>query len=149
MRRSGTVEFLRRLSVNSVADFASFFVRPNLKREGLTGDLLRGPSHYTMAGRFLPKSVACSNACAICRTLKSSRVRPTICTPTGSPSGVNPPGTAAAGFPVADTYQQDFIQSMYELNFTPAISVGYGVSTSNGGNCVVGRTKYSNFSRNA
>src|SRR5437016_5223472 len=67
---------------------------------------------YPMIGRFLPKPVACSNACAICRTLKSSLLRPTICTPTGSPSGVKPPGTEAAGFPVAETYQQDFIQSI-------------------------------------
>src|SRR5438105_624366 len=67
---------------------------------------------YTMPGRFLPKPVACSNACAICRTLKSSLSRPTICTPTGSPSGVKPPGTEAAGLPVAEIYQQDFIQSM-------------------------------------
>ena len=27
---------------------------------------------YAIAGRFLPKPVACSNACAICRTLKSA-----------------------------------------------------------------------------
>src|SRR5712692_4846209 len=67
---------------------------------------------YAMAGCFLPKPVACSNACAICRTLKSSLLRPTICTPTGSPSGVKPPGTEAAGLPVAEMYQQDFIQSM-------------------------------------
>src|SRR5262245_58164248 len=67
---------------------------------------------YTMAGRFLPKPVACSKACAICKTLKSAPARPTICTPTGSPSGVNPPGTEAAGFPTAEMYQQDFIQSM-------------------------------------
>src|ERR1700687_6081523 len=104
---------------------------------------------YAMAGCFLPKPVACSNACAIGRTLKSSLLRPTICTPTGSPSGVNPPGTEAAGLPVAEIYQQDRIQSMYLSNFTPAISVGYGVLTSNGGNCAVGKTKYSYFSKNA
>src|ERR1700693_2079284 len=67
---------------------------------------------YTMPGRFLPKPVACSNAKAICSTEKSSLLRPTICTPTGSPSEVNPPGTEAAGLPVAEIYQQDFIQSM-------------------------------------
>src|SRR5205823_10898442 len=67
-------------------------VRPP-PRHGLT-------EFYEITGRFLPKAVACSNACAICRTLKSSLSRPTICTPTGRPSGVNPPGTDAAGFPV-------------------------------------------------
>ena len=67
---------------------------------------------YAMTGCFLPKPVACSNACAICRTLKSSLSRPTICTPTGSPSGVKPPVTEAAGLPVAEMYQHDFIQSM-------------------------------------
>src|SRR5260370_12842274 len=67
---------------------------------------------YAMSGCFLPKPVACSNACAICRTLKSSLLRPTIWTPTGSPSGVKPPGTEAAGLPVAEIYKQDFIQSM-------------------------------------
>src|SRR5579863_5842774 len=55
-----------------------------------------------MAGCFFPKPVACSNAWTICRTLKSCRSRPTICTPTGSPSGVKPPGTEAAGLPVAE-----------------------------------------------
>jgi hypothetical protein len=30
----------------------------------------------------------------------------------GKPSGVKPPGTEAAGFPVAEMYQQAFIQSM-------------------------------------
>ena len=67
---------------------------------------------YAMAGCLLPKPVACSNACASCRTPKSCLSRPTICTPTGRPSGVKPPGTEAAGFPVAEMYQQDFIQSM-------------------------------------
>src|ERR1700686_5605501 len=81
---------------------------------------------YGMAGCVLPKPVACSNAWAICRTLKSSLLRPTICTPTGSPSGVKPPGTEAAGLAVAEMYQQDFIQSMKFVNFTPAICVGYG-----------------------
>jgi hypothetical protein len=67
---------------------------------------------YAILGRFLPKSVACSKACAICSTEKSALLRPTICTPTGSPSGVKPPGTEAAGLPVVEMYQQDFIQSM-------------------------------------
>jgi len=78
-----------------------------------TGDKIAGaPSVYAIAGCFLPKPVACSKACAICSTLKSSLFRPTIWTPTGSPSAVNPPGTEAAGFPVAEIYQHDFIQSM-------------------------------------
>jgi integrase-like protein len=67
---------------------------------------------FVMTGCFLPKPVACSNACAICRTLKSSLLRPTICTPTGSRSGVEPPVTEAARLPVAEMYQQDFIQSI-------------------------------------
>src|ERR1022692_1165936 len=67
---------------------------------------------YARAGCFLPKPVACSKACAICKMLKSALWRPTTCTPTGSPSGVKPPGTEAAGLPVAEIYQQDFIQSM-------------------------------------
>src|SRR5215831_12470435 len=54
---------------------------------------------YAIAGRFLPTPVACSNACANWRTLKSSLSRPTICTPTGRPSVVKPPGTEAAGLP--------------------------------------------------
>src|SRR5260370_1500604 len=82
---------------------------------------------YAMAGCFLPKPVASSNACAICRTLKSCLSRPTICTPTGSPSGVKPPGTEAAGLPVAEIYQQDFIQSIYLSNFTPPISLRYAL----------------------
>src|SRR4051794_37559150 len=40
---------------------------------------------YAIVGCFCPKRVACSNACANCKTLKSSLMRPTICTPTGSP----------------------------------------------------------------
>lgn len=58
--------------------------------------------HYplTTPGRRSPTRVACSKACAICNTPKSSRCRPTICTPTGTPSGVNPHGTEIAGCPV-------------------------------------------------
>ena len=41
------------------------------------------------------------------------------------------------------TYQHDRIQSMYVVIAVPAISVGYGVSTSNGSTCVTGRMKYS------
>src|SRR5215813_2195034 len=67
---------------------------------------------YATTGRFLPKPVACSKTCANWRTLKSALSRPTICTPTGSPSDVKPPGTEAAGLPVAEMYQQDFIQSI-------------------------------------
>ena len=67
---------------------------------------------YAMLGACLPKPVACSKAWAICKTLKSWLLRPTIWRPTGSPSGVKPAGTEAAGLPVAEIYQQDFIQSM-------------------------------------
>jgi hypothetical protein len=48
---------------------------------------------HAIAGRFFPNHWQL-NACAICSTLKSSW-RPTICTPTGSPSGVNPRHRAA------------------------------------------------------
>ena len=66
---------------------------------------------YAIDGRFLMKLVACSKAWASYKT-KSSLFRPTIWMPTGRPSGVKPAGTEAAGFPVAEIYQQDFIQSM-------------------------------------
>src|SRR5215470_3604569 len=39
----------------------------------------------------------CSTAYAICRTPRSSPCRPTICNPTGNPSGVVPAGTDTAG----------------------------------------------------
>ena len=44
-------------------------------------------SAHTRDGRRRPWRVACSNACAICSTLHSSRWRPTICRPTGRPAG--------------------------------------------------------------
>ena len=40
-----------------------------------------------------------SNAALACSTPRSSNRRPTICSPTGSPAGVNPHGTLAAGLP--------------------------------------------------
>ena len=43
---------------------------------------------YIMPGRRCIDRVLCSNAYAICRTLHSSRCRPTIWRPTGRPSGV-------------------------------------------------------------
>jgi len=68
--------------------------------------------YEAMAGRLPAKLVASSNACASWRTLKSCLSRPTIWMPMGNPSGVKPAGTEAAGLPVAEMYQQDFIQSM-------------------------------------
>ena len=69
-------------------------------------------NHPSDGGLLLPWFVACSNACASCSTLHSSRCRPTICNPTGSPLAVNPPGTEIAGFDMNVTYQHDRIQSM-------------------------------------
>jgi hypothetical protein len=43
---------------------------------------------------------------------KSSRCRPTIWTPTGSPSPVKPAGTEIAGRNVALIQYADFIQAM-------------------------------------
>jgi len=51
-------------------------------------------------GRCRQNCVRCSNACASCSTPKSSPWRPTICRPTGRPSGENPQGIEIAGRPV-------------------------------------------------
>src|SRR3954451_3846609 len=110
-------------------------------RESQTEDVSVFGCYEAIGGRLLPNLGACSNECAICRTPKSSRLRPTICNPTGNPSGVNPQGTEAAGFPVAEIYQQDFIQSIWSSSFVSPIDPGYGVVTSKGGPCVVGKTK--------
>jgi hypothetical protein len=66
---------------------------------------------------------------------------PTICTPTGRPLAVNPPGTEIVGFAMKVTYQHERIQSMYVFIGVPATDVGYGVVTSNGATCVTGSTK--------
>ena len=55
------------------------------------------PAHSAAIGRLFPMRVPCSNACANCKTAKSCWCRPTICNPTGRPSGVNPAGTEIAG----------------------------------------------------
>src|SRR5256885_5315663 len=53
-----------------------------------------------MGGRRSAQGRARSNAAAAPRTPASSKRRPTICSPIGSPSLVNPHGTDAAGCPV-------------------------------------------------
>ncbi len=55
------------------------------------------PHPAASAGRTRPTSVACSKAWPSCRTPMSSKRRPTIWSPTGSPSLVNPAGTLSAG----------------------------------------------------
>src|SRR5437667_349650 len=60
----------------------------------------------------IPACVACSNACASCRTPTSSRCRPTIWTPTGSPPSVKPAGTEIAGRNVALIQYADCIHAM-------------------------------------
>ena len=54
------------------------------------------------AGVTRPCPVAASNACATPSSGQSPRRRPTSCSPTGSPSAVNPAGTEIAGSPVAE-----------------------------------------------
>lgn len=56
--------------------------------------------YSTTGGRRFQTPVACSKAWASWSTRKSSLCRPTICMPTGRPSGVNPQGTEMAGRPV-------------------------------------------------
>src|ERR1022692_5252420 len=55
---------------------------------------------YARAGCFLPKPVACSKACAICKTLKSALWRPTTCTPRGGCLGVGGFGGGGGGLGV-------------------------------------------------
>lgn len=62
-------------------------------------NLVHTPQHAS-AGRCFQTCVACSKAYASCNTPISSWWRPTICTPTGRPSGVKPHGTEIAGCPV-------------------------------------------------
>ena len=82
----------------------------------------RGPATRTRAGKRAPPrsrtrcsyvapSGARSNPCARRSTPRSSPRRPTICSPTGRPSGVNPQGTEIAGHPVTVMHQHDSIQS--------------------------------------
>jgi hypothetical protein len=54
---------------------------------------------YAKVGRLSAQGFAASNAALACSTPRSSNRRPTICSPTGSPAGVNPHGTLAAGLP--------------------------------------------------
>jgi hypothetical protein len=73
--------------------------------------------------------------------LHSSRWRPTICKPTGSPVAENPAGTDIAGFAIMVTYQHDRIQSIYVVIAVPEISVGYAVFTSNGSDLCHGQNE--------
>jgi hypothetical protein len=75
-----------------------------------------------MGGLLAPTPVACSKACASWRTLKSARERPTICRPTGKPSGVNPAGTETAGQNVTVIQYADFIQSPKDYVVSQALT---------------------------
>ena len=57
------------------------------------------PSHVS-SGRRCAHGRAVSKAAAACSTARSANRRPTIWSPTGSPAGVKPAGTVAAGWPV-------------------------------------------------
>src|SRR3989442_1934236 len=76
-----------------------------------------------MGGRRSAQGRARSNAAAAPRTPASSKRRPTICSPIGSPSLVNPHGTDAAGCPVR---LNGYVNGIHAYGSTrlPAISVG-------------------------
>jgi len=58
------------------------------------------PIRASMGGHLSFHGAAASYAAAARSTVASSRCRPTICSPIGSPSFVSPAGTVAAGCPV-------------------------------------------------
>jgi Ribosomal protein L6 len=60
----------------------------------------RRGAHGRLGGRCAAHGRAVSNAAEACRTVRSSKRRPTICSPTGMPAEVKPAGTVAAGCPV-------------------------------------------------
>src|SRR2546428_10598203 len=85
-----------------------------------------------MGGRRSAQGRARSNAAAAPRTPASSKRRPTICSPIGSPSLVNPHGTDAAGCPVR---LNGYVNGIHAYGSTrlPAISVGLSSPIGNGG----------------
>src|SRR5256712_11740448 len=90
-----------------------------------------------MGGRRSAQGRARSNAAAAPRTPASSKRRPTICSPIGSPSLVNPHGTDAAGCPVR---LNGYVNGIHAYGSTrlPAISVGLSSPIGNGGGHVGG-----------
>src|SRR5256886_17527680 len=84
-----------------------------------------------MGGRRSAQGRARSNAAAAPRTPASSKRRPTICSPIGSPSLVNPHGTDAAGCPVR---LNGYVNGIHAYGSTrlPAISVGLSSPIGNG-----------------
>src|SRR5256886_15156629 len=90
-----------------------------------------------MGGRRSAQGRARSNAAAAPRTPASSKRRPTICSPIGSPSLVNPHGTDAAGCPVR---LNGYVNGIHAYGSTrlPAISVGLSSPIGNGGDTVGG-----------
>src|SRR5437660_1167121 len=66
---------------------------------------------------------ASSNAALAAITVSSSCRRPTICNPTGSPSGVNPAGMEAAGCPLILNGKPS-VQPTSGLTDTPSTSLG-------------------------
>src|SRR5262249_56807557 len=88
-------------------------------------------------GRWWAHGRARSKAAEAGSTVTSSKRRPTICKPIGSPSFVKPHGTDAAGWPVMLNGYVNGIQA-YGSTSLPAISVGLSSPTANGGHAIVG-----------
>src|SRR3989441_9916266 len=101
-----------------------------------------------MGGRRSAQGRARSNAAAAPRTPASSKRRPTICSPIGSPSLVNPHGTDAAGCPVR---LKGYVNGIHAYGSTrlPAISVGLSRPIGNGGDAVVGGSKRADVPENS
>src|SRR5689334_3235523 len=91
---------------------------------------------------------AASNAAAAASTARSAWRRPTICSPTGSPSVVSPAGTDAAGWPVRLNGYVNGIQPSTDTA-SPSISRGGRPSAANGATAVVGVRSKSKRSENA
>src|SRR4029453_8525354 len=89
-----------------------------------------------------------SKAAEALSTVTSSKRRPTICSPIGSPSLVKPHGTDAAGWPVMLNGYVNGIQA-YGSTGLPAISVGLSSPTGNGGHAIVGVSRRSYVSKRA
>ena len=73
---------------------------PRVVRLPLKADPAYRPSSSRIGGQRSFQGLAASKAADARRTSGSSRWRPTICIPTGSPFCVEPAGTVAAGWPV-------------------------------------------------
>src|SRR5438552_360138 len=89
-----------------------------------------------------------SYAAAAARTARSAWRRPTICSPTGRPSAVNPAGTDTAGWPVRLNGYVNGIQPSTDTD-SPSTSRGGGPAAANGATAVVGVNSRSKRSENA